>query len=136
MDKYWLKINGKIYSSCNFVKKGLFYIIESAKDLNRIKNKERIIILIKDPSDNLYNLYSRYDQIEGSICIECNILSHLAVLSRDLNIPSLSIPLSKYEELKKFVDNNNNKNIFCELDCTKGLYKEGMLILFSNLYKK
>jgi phosphohistidine swiveling domain-containing protein len=136
MEKYQLKINGKIYSSHNFVKKGLFYIIESAKDLSHIKNREKIIVLIKDPSDNLYNLHSKYNQIGGTICIECNILSHLAVLSRDLEIPSLSISLSKYEKLKKFIDDNNNKNIFCELDCTKGLYKEGTLILFSDLYKK
>jgi len=123
-----LKIEGKIYSSCKFKKVGSLYLLEDPEEL--VKVPKYSIVLIRNSSDNLYNLYQVKYKIEGILSVNANLLSHLAVLSRELNIPCLNIEERDFLKIKNYFSKFQSDGVMSKLDCTKGLYREGSLFLY------
>jgi phosphoenolpyruvate synthase/pyruvate phosphate dikinase len=103
------KIIGAGIPVCRGVARGYLKIIQGIKDYDQIKRGD--IVLIRCKAD--ISLVKKIQFIKGLI-INGGILSHIAVIAREFNIPCLTAPVIDDKKIKKYA----NKKII--IDATNG----------------
>lgn len=95
--------------ACRGISDGLLKIINNIGDYDRIKKGD--VILMNYKMDN--NLIKKLPLINALI-INGGILSHIAVIAREFNVPCLTEPKIVNEKIEKYI----NKKII--VDAIKG----------------
>ncbi len=103
------KIIGTGTSACRGVTDGFLRVINNIEDFNKIKKGD--VVLIKCKTD--ISLIKKI-QLINALIINGGILSHIAVIAREFNIPCLTEPVIAEEKIKKYA----NKKII--VDAIKG----------------
>ncbi len=93
------KILGTGIIACRGVSDGLLKIVNNTEDYDKIKKGD--VVLMNCKMD--YNLIKKFPLIKALI-INGGVLSHIAVIAREFNVPCLTEPKMVDEKIEKYIN--------------------------------